>query len=257
MSLQRRVDLLVAGVQKGGTTALHEYLSEHPQLGLPAEKELHFFDDEAQDWSAPDTAGYHARFAGLEDRSLWGEATPIYVYWPRSLERIARYRPDMRLILLFRDPVERAWSHWRMERARGFDDAPFGWAIRDGRARVDDPAAPGHHRVYSYVERGFYAGQLARAHALFGRERVLSLRSEDLDAEPGLVLGRVCAFLGVDAPALVEPRRANVGAAGVGGNMMEPADRQWLARLYQEDVAAFAVLSKLDTSAWARPEAAG
>ena len=252
--MDRRVDFLVAGVQKGGTTALHGYLREHPDLGLPADKELHVFDDEALDWAAPDDAAYHARFAGLEGRPRWGEATPIYVYWPQCMPRISRYRPDMRLVLVFRDPVERAWSHWRMESARGFDAAPFAWAIRDGRARVDDPAAPGHHRVYSYVERGFYAGQLARAHALFGRERVLALRSEDLDARPDEVLARVAGFLGV-APfaAPVAPRRANVGRGPRTPHGMEPQDRTYLAGLYRDDLTRFTQLSALETSEWAKP----
>lgn len=250
----RRVDFLVAGVQKGGTTALHDYLAEHPALGLPATKELHFFDDEGQDWAAPDVAGYHARFAGLEGRERWGEATPIYVYWPQSLPRIARYRPDMRLVLVFRDPVARAWSHWRMETARGFDDAPFAWAIREGRARVDDPAAPGCHRVYSYVERGFYADQLARAHALFGRDRVLSMRSEDLDAEPEATLAAVWRVLDVaPPPGPVRPRRANVGAERDLGSAFTDEDRAYLAGLYREDLARFAELSGLDVSGWARP----
>ncbi|MBE7217784.1 MAG: sulfotransferase [Caulobacteraceae bacterium] len=248
-----RVDFLIAGVQKGGTTALHAQLQRHPALGLPDEKELHFFDDEAQDWSAPDLAAYHARFAGLEGRARLGEATPIYLYWAPALERIARYRADMRLVLVFRDPVERAWSHWRMEKARGFDAAPFAWAIREGRARVDDPASPGQHRVYSYVERGFYAPQLARAHALFGRERVLALRSEDLDADPGATVAQVSRFLGVAPPEVPPPPlRANVGVSRDLGSRLTDEDRALLAGLYAEDLAAFGAASGLDVAGWAR-----
>ena len=251
--MERRVDFLIAGVQKGGTTALHAQLQRHPQLGLPDEKELHFFDDEAQDWAAPDYAGYHAKFAGLEGRDRLGEATPIYVYWTPSLERIARYRPDMRLVLMFRDPVERAWSQWRMEKARGFDAAPFAWAIREGRARVDDPASPGQHRVYSYVERGFYAPQLARAYALFGPERVLALRSEDLDADPAATVAQVSRFLGVAPPAAPAPAlHANVGVSRDLGSKLTDEDRALLGALYADDLQAFAARSGLDVSGWAQ-----
>ena len=244
-----RIDFLVAGVQKGGTTALHDYLREHPALGLPADKELHHFDDEAVDWSAPDHAGFHARFDGLSGRARLGEATPIYTYWPGSLERIARYNPAMRLVVLFRDPVRRAWSHWRMERARGFDDAPFAWAIREGRARV--AAAPhGAHRVFSYVERGFYLGQLARLDALFPRDQLLLLRSEDLDARPEATLARVHAFLGVAPLAPPAPHRANVGAAAPAGERMTAEDAALLRALYAEDVAAFGARSGLDVGGW-------
>ena len=249
-----RIDFLVAGVQKGGTTALHDQLRLHPALGLPADKELHHFDDEAIDWSAPDHAGYHDHFSGLEGRARLGEATPVYIYWPPSLERIARYRADMRLILVFRDPVERAWSHWRMEKARGFDEAPFAWAIRDGRARLrpGDASAPGHHRVYSYVERGFYAAQLARAHALFGAGNVLSLRSQDLSARPAETVAAVSSFLGVEPPATVEPLRANIGAERDLGSVFTDEDRALLAGLYREDLVEFGSLSGLDVSGWAK-----
>jgi hypothetical protein len=100
---------LIAGVQKGGTTALFDYLRDHPQLNLAPEKEVHFFDDEAQDWSAPDYDAFHARFAPAGPGRISGEATPIYTYWPDSLERIRAYNPEMKLILLFRDPIARAW----------------------------------------------------------------------------------------------------------------------------------------------------
>ena len=88
----RKVAFIVAGVQKGGTTALFDYLGEEPALSLAREKEVHFFDDEDQDWAAPDYGAYHAHFAAPDGRQR-GEATPIYLYWPGSLERIAAYNP--------------------------------------------------------------------------------------------------------------------------------------------------------------------
>src|ERR1700761_3269521 len=132
MADDHRVSFLVAGVQKGGTTALFDYLGDEPGLSLAREKELHFFDDESQDWAAPNTAAYHAAFAPFDGRPR-GEATPIYVYWPNSLARIRAYNPAMKLIVVLRDPVQRAWSHWRMEFARGVETRPFAWCIRQGR----------------------------------------------------------------------------------------------------------------------------
>ena len=177
MSDEARISFLVAGVQKGGTTALFHYLDDLPGVQMAPAKEVHFFDDETGvDWARPDYARLHAAFPGADGRPR-GEATPIYVYWPNCLERIARYNPAMRLILLFRDPVERAWSQWKMEYARGWETEPFAWCVRQGRARVDSPEAPGFHRVFSYVERGFYGAQLARVFQLFPREQVLALRS--------------------------------------------------------------------------------
>lgn len=186
-----RVRFLVPGVQKAGTTALHDYLSTHPDLALPSIKEAHFFDDESVDWLCPDYRPYEALFDGAGAR-LCGECTPIYLYWPNSLERIAAYNPAMKFIVMLRDPVERAWSHYRMEYARGADAMPFAKAIREGRERF---ASAGVHRVFSYVERGLYADQIARLFTLFGRDNTLILKGEDLKAEPRVILDRVCSFL--------------------------------------------------------------
>ena len=196
----KRVGFLVAGAQKAGTTALFDYLAEIPALELPAVKEAHFFDDEEKvDWAAPDYAPYHALFHD-PDR-LWGEATPIYCYWPNALERVRAYNPDIKLILLFRDPIERAWSHWKMEYARGKETEPFGWCIREGRARMAEAHPyPGFHRVYSYVERGFYGRQLARALALFPREQLLLLGSDALRQDPTDTIRAVCDFLRIEPP---------------------------------------------------------
>lgn len=239
-----KVSFLIAGVQKGGTTALFDYLVEHPALEMPAIKEAHFFDDERNvDWSAPDYGRYHALFSRPVP-VVRGEATPIYIYWPGCLERIATYNPAMRLILLFRDPVDRAWSHWRMERARGAEDRPFAWCIREGRARVDDPRAPGHHREYSYVERGFYGAQLQRLYATFPRQQVLTLKSDTLAADPDGVLARVTDFLGVPRfQRLITPRRSHVGREMGHDDHPTAEDVALLRGIYAADQKLFRDLS--------------
>lgn len=205
-----RVRFLVPGVQKAGTTALHDYLSTHPHLALPAVKEAHVFDDDNVDWSSPDYRPYEALFDGAGDR-LCGECTPIYLYWPHCLERIAAYNPAMKFVVILRDPVERAWSHYRMEVSRGVETLPFAQAIREGRARV--AAAPaGVHREFSYVERGMYADQIERLLRLFGRDAILILRNDALRADPRSILDRVCHFLHVPPFQQVTPIDSFVGA---------------------------------------------
>ena len=239
-----RVSFLVAGVQKGGTTALFDYLNEHPGLCLPTIKEAHFFDDEVGvDWSSPDYGAYHALFPaageGRGDRLL-GEATPIYIYWPRSLERIADYNPTMRMILIFRDPIERAWSHWKMEYARGAETESFAWCIREGRSRVaDDGAAPGHHRVHSYVERGFYGAQVERLLTLFPREQVLFLRSDELRAEPARILCNVCDFLHAPRFVQITPKESHLSKDIDYGRTISTEDRRYLRSLFAADQLLF------------------
>jgi hypothetical protein len=229
-----RVAFLIAGVQKGGTTALFDYLAEEPGLSLSAVKETHFFDDEGQDWARPDYGAYHAHFAPF-DRRLRGEATPIYTYWPQSLERIRAYNPAMKLIVVLRDPVERAWSHWRMEYARGAESRPFGWCIREGRQRLFEADPWGFHREFSYVERGFYGEQFERLFGLFPREQVLALRSQDLRDAPGPTLAKVRAFLGLPPGAAPQSREVHVGREMDYGGELTAEDADWLRRTYARD----------------------
>jgi hypothetical protein len=249
--MDRRVDFLIGGVQKGGTTALYEYLKRDLPVSLAKVKEAHFFDDEVVSWSDPNYGIYHNLFDAGDARPR-GEVTPIYLYWPNALERIAAYNPDVRLIFIFRDPIQRAWSHWRMETQRGFDDAPFSWAIRQGRQRVlDDPDTPGFHRVFSYVERGFYGAQLARALSIFPAEQILNLRSEDLDEKPTETMRLIAHHLGLrHGYDEIAPLRANVGVRTGIEPSISGADKVLLSELYKSDLRAFAELSGLDVSQW-------
>jgi hypothetical protein len=251
-----RVGFVIAGVQKGGTTALFDYLAAHPDLSMAPEKEVHFFDDEGPgspgrdgqgfgvDWSAPDYDAYHARFAPADGR-LRGEATPIYLYWPPSLPRMAAYNPAMKLIFVFRDPVERAWSHWRMERARGVEPLSFSESIRAGRSHVDDPAAPGHHRVHSYVERGFYGAQVTRLLGFFPRGQVFFGDARLLRADPSLFLRNVCEFLGVAPMTHVRPLESHVGRTDGEFAGFPTGDRDYLRSLFSTDQEVFRSLSNL------------
>lgn len=242
MAEDPRVSFLIAGVQKGGTTALFDYLGEAADLSLSREKELHFFDNEAQDWAAPDVGGYHAAFAPFDGRPR-GEATPIYLYWPNSLERIAAYNPAMKLVLMLRDPVARAWSHWRMEYARGAETQAFAWCVRAGRQRLFDAQPWGFHREFSYVERGFYGEQVARALKLFPREQLLALRAEDLRADPAAVLARVRGFLGLPPAPAPAPREVHVGRQMDYGSQLTDADVAHLRALYARDAQQLADLT--------------
>jgi hypothetical protein len=229
------VNFIIAGVQKGGTTALFDYLSDETGVALSRVKEVHFFDDEAQDWRRPDYAAYHSHFDAAAPGPC-GEATPIYAYWPNSLERIAVYNPAMRIILVLRDPVQRAWSHWRMEYARGAETQPFAWCIRQGRQRLFDAEPWGHHREFSYVERGFYGEQVERLLAIFPRDQVLILRSEDLRADPAPALADVRAFLGLSPGAPVTPREVHVGRDMDYGSELTREDEAFLRSIYEPDL---------------------
>jgi hypothetical protein len=244
--MSERVQAIVIGAQKAGTTALFDYLSEEPGIAVPDVKETHFFDDESLDWAAPDYGLYHRRFPTADGR-LRLEATPIYVYWPNCLERIRAYNPDVRLILMLRDPVERAWSHWKMEYARGAETNPFAWCIREGRQRLFEAQPWGHHREFSYVERGFYGEQVERLLTLFPREQLLVLKAEALQDSPDQVLAEARRFLGLRrASKPVEARRVHVAREMDYGSDLTPQDVDFLRETYSADLARLASLTGVE-----------
>lgn len=201
---------IIGGVQKGGTTALARYLSGHPGLRLPAVKEAHVFD--APDLpEAADRAELGRRFAAHFPPDpgpprLCGDATPITVFHPVLIARAARYAPALRWIVLLRDPVERAISHYHMNRRRGSEPLSMWAAFRAEGARLAadrDPWRIGSAlREHSYIARGRYAGQISALYHHFPREQVLLLRSRDLRCAPRSTCERALRFLGLD-PALL------------------------------------------------------
>jgi hypothetical protein len=214
------VRFLVGGVQKGGTTALARYLAAHPALALPVNKEAHVFDapafDDAWDVAAIDQR-YRAHLPADAEARLCGDATPIYLFHPRLVARIARYNPAMRWIVLLRHPVERALSQYHMERARGLERWPLWPALLLERWRLrghaDDLGDRSPLRTWSYRARGDYARQLDVLYGHFPRDQVLVLRSDELLADPAEAVARACDFLGVPPlPGPVDFERVFEGA---------------------------------------------
>ncbi|CAO5235575.1 sulfotransferase family protein [Frankia sp. AgKG'84/4] len=200
-------DFLVIGVPKAGTTALHAALARHPALYLPTVKEPKFFlssgppparggPGDAQTyqehvWRPSD---YERLFDPAPEGTLRGEATPFYLYDPDAQNRIRRLLPKARLVVLLRNPVDRAHSNWTHLWAAGLESE------RDFvRACALEPARreAGWAQFWHYVSLGLYGEQLAHLFGLFSREQVLLLRYRDLRDSPVATLDRVCEFLGV------------------------------------------------------------
>jgi len=244
------LDFFIAGVQKGGTTALDYFLRQHPSVQMAKVKEVHFFDDDRIDWSAPDLERLNASFAWDDSENVVrGEATPIYTYWPNSLERLQRYNPSTKLIICLRHPTFRAWAHWRMETKRGADKMPFRDAIEQaGRKRVRETPG-GAHRVFSYVERGFYSNQVARVLHLFPRKQILFLRTDHLWSELQASLAAVQAHLGVPYQTYTEQRYVvPLNSSDLGKIPMECRDL--LSAVFRDDILTTADRTGLDLSDW-------
>lgn len=246
-----KISIFVCGSQKGGTTSLFEYLREHPGLQSPDRKELHFFDDEAIDWANPDYVRLHGFFADPADGRLRFDITPIYGFWPNALERIAAYNPHAKLIFLFRDPYERAVSHWAMEFGRGSENLDFSYAIREGRARLDGlPRNADPWRVFTYLERGRYGEQVERALRFFPRERLLFLRSEDLRDDYCATLDKISSFLGIEPFPVVAPKSEHGRYATTGAVGPRPDDLAYVADFVAADMERFKDFTQLDIGKW-------
>jgi sulfotransferase family protein len=195
-------DFLILGAQKAGTTALYAYLRKHPAITGPSWKEVSYFDRH----HARGEAWYRGNFPSvLRARGLVGEASPSYLFHPLAPERVKALVPEARLIALVRDPADRAFSHYQHEVALGREPLSFEDALdaEDRRlvgeeARLlADPAYFSHAWWnYTYRARGLYAEQLERWLAVFPREQLLVLASDDLSADPASAYARVLEFLG-------------------------------------------------------------
>jgi hypothetical protein len=197
----RLPDFLGIGTQRGGTTTLYDRLRTHPDLYLPEKKEIHYFSrnfDQPLGW-------YTAHFANARRTQRTGEVTPYYLFHPEAPQRIAALRPQVRLIVLLRDPVERALSAYFRCRRRDLESLELEAAFAAEHDRLADAertiATPGgrhlSHQEHSYLARSRYEEQLARYQAHFPRSQMLILRSEDFFAEPETAWRQIQEFLDV------------------------------------------------------------
>lgn len=195
---RHKIDFLVVGAQKAGTSALDHYLRQHPQIAMPPrQKELHFFDDDRQfERGKPDYRRYERHWDKSQRGKTRGEVTPIYMFWPDSPRRIYRYNPQIKLIAVLRNPVERAFSHWHMEKERGNEKLDFGDAIGEEQERLSGGSA--HNlRVYSYLHRGFYARQVEELMRHFDQEQLCFIKYETFLHEARKTLNQLFEFLEV------------------------------------------------------------
>jgi hypothetical protein len=245
-------DYLIIGTHRGGTTSLHQYLQQHPCVGpnfprLQNVKGVRYFDQNyfrGLDW-------YRSHFPTVAYRSylrhrhgepvLTGEASPYYLFHPAAAERAAKDVPQAKIIALLRDPIERAYSHWKRERRDGteplesFEDAiaaePGRLAGEVGRILSDDRYYSYAHENFSYITQGLYLDSLRRWLEPYPREQVHVEVSERFLEDPQAVYDRVLRFLGLRPFALRDAERLNVTSQRTGQGLGSEALRELTARL--------------------------
>lgn len=178
-------DFVVIGAPRCGTTTLHFHLKHHSSVYVAAQKEVHFFD---VNWHR-DVGWYFEQFADSGEYLRRGESTPHYMADPRAMEHLDQTLPTADLIMILRDPAERANSHFHYRQARGLEQLTLEEAVR--------AELSGSSSAYPYVGQGRYPAQLTAVERLPGSHRTLVLWHDDLRSNPGLVLRALADFLGI------------------------------------------------------------
>jgi len=242
-----KLDFIVAGAQKCGTTALHYFLERHPQIALPDKQELHFFDNE-KNFGSKEVSyeSLHSSFRPGRKATIAGENTPAYIYWKPAVERIWNYNKAIKLIVILRNPVERAFSHWNMQRERGYDMLSFLDALRVEPKRLRD-ALPLQSKRFSYVDRGFYSEQLDRVFHFFPRESVHVIKFEDFKRDQPSAMKAVFHFLGL--PTLTNLRNKTRNLIPYNRAMTIDEER-YVGKIFREEIEKLENLLGWDCSDW-------
>ena len=241
--VKNRIDFLLAGVQKCGTGSLHDLLNQHPAISMSLMKEPHFFDKRGFESSESSYQSYHQQAWGidgneLEESVLYGESTPKYTLHntsgkPLYMERIVEYNPSVKLIVLFRDPVDRAYSHWNMLRSEGRDIPSFDELVRE---RLLDPPLPWKH--FDVFTRGEYGRVLFNLLSNFPSDNLCLLKTKDLNDQMPIVE----SFLGID-PHIYHSRYTHVAEYS---SLIDPGTAERLREFYTRDAEIFSRLSGIE-----------
>lgn len=215
-------DYLIIGAEKCGTTSLYEYLLRHPNI-IPAKgKEISYFDNKFRNgfgWYKtffPSLLNKKCNQNFLKNKIISGEATPRYLNHPHAPKRVLKLLPKIKLIVLLRNPVDRAYSHYQMEVIRGREKLSFEKAIECEKERIseefqkmeiDDTYYSRKYYWFSHLEAGIYIKQLKRWMGLFPKNQFLIIQSEDLFKNTTSTYNVVLKFLGLSHYELPEYKK--------------------------------------------------
>jgi len=200
-------EFLLVGAAKAGSTTIHDVLDQHKDIYLPVSKELHFFDDDSA--YAKGRQWYESNFSKARAGQVAGEATPAYMSYPATAQRINEtLGDDIKLIFSLREPVSRAYSEFLHNRRRGFLEGEFEDAIE--REIDGNELSAWDRRKFSFINRGYYARQISGFLKIFPRENMFFvIVEEDLRESSAATFLKLQEFLGVTRQQLDFLRRSN------------------------------------------------
>jgi hypothetical protein len=245
-------NFLIAGAPRAGTTFLYEILDAHPDVYLakPRSPEPKFFliDDEFQKG-----LGYYSErfFAGVEGQTGVGEKSTNYLENQHVAGRIRSLLPGVKLLFIFRNPIERAFSNYLWSKKNGLETLSFAVAVETEQVReAEYPNAYRYSRPFSYVSRGMYAAHLRHYLDAFPSEQIKVVLLEDLEEKPQVELDSICRFLGVRTLHSPGDLHRRVNSARVGDEQIGEATRARLQDVFRAPNRELADLLKRDLSHW-------
>ena len=206
-------DFIIVGAQKAGTTSLYYYLLQHPQILGAQKKEIHFFDynySKELEWYKKN---FPLKKRLIKKNAITGEASPQYMFHPHTLNRIAKNLPNAKIIILLRNPIDRAYSYYHHQVKRGREKKHFLEAIKNEETRIaegyknmiENPDYNDYnYLMFSYLKRGKYYEQVKRCMELFPEENILILQSEKMYESPAEVYKETIDFLNLEHYELPE-----------------------------------------------------
>ncbi len=245
-----QVDFVIAGAQKSGTTALNTFLLHHPEICMAPKAEPHFFNKEFNDaWNTREIIdSYQRHFPNFNGQAIVGEKTPAYMVEPATIQRIHRYHPGMKFIILLRNPVLRLLSNYRMVFQNGATSVPLREWLQTTET-LEPNSLPGEAIA---VRRGHYSRQIAEIYKLFPREQVLIRRTSHLLHHHRAALEEIYQFLGVCDPSIIHPPEI-VKSRG-DKPTAEPEMMEWLLEIYREEFLRLERLLSWNLDDWRQLE---
>lgn len=215
---------IIVGAQKAGTTSLYSYLTQHPNILPSLGKEVNYFN-----WNYKKGINWYRanfpllepdvrRLKGKEPPFYTGEASPYYMFYPYAMERILRTLPSVRIIMMLRNPVDRAYSSYQHQRWKRREKYSFEEAIDREPPRLepeitkimrDENYFSYNHAHFAYLARGVYVDQVKRCLELFPKDQVLIIESERFFANSSAIYAEVLEFLGLSKSKLTAYENVN------------------------------------------------
>ncbi len=254
-----KVNLVLAGVARAGTSGIIYGLKQHPEIYVGRdesnldEDETKFFDQE-ENFSISSTTqlitnyeNYHNKFFKNIDvsKKIICSNAPIYSYWENALKRLWYYNKDIKIIIILRNPVERAYSHWNKEKNNGREKLSFHEAIKKETKRSRN-FLPYQNRRSSYTDRGFYTVQIKTAWKFFDKKNILFIKYDDFCNDPNSIFKSIFEFLKISQ---VEIKSKYVGKQSYAGEINKE-DFEFLKELFFYDICETEKLLNWDCSDW-------